>query len=304
MRLRYFVLDVFTDRAFGGNPLAVVFGAEPLSGDTMQNIAREFNLSETVFVLEPRNRAATHRVRIFTPRVELPFAGHPTIGTAFLLATLSEWDPPERAPSFVLEEAVGNVPVQIQLSGREIVGAQMAVPRMPERGPEPPPAAELARMLSVPPDGLHPEIASQIWSCGVPFLFVALVDIPAVQKANLREPLWKDLLNGYAAQNIFVFAFGGLLPDAQIHARMFAPAFGIAEDPATGSAVSALAGCLGDSLPDGRYRWVVEQGLEMLRPSRLELECDRAGGRFQAVRVGGPAVVIAEGTLRVRATWP
>lgn len=298
MKLRYYVLDVFTDQPFGGNPLAVVFGGDHLNGETMQKIAGEFNLSETVFVLRPRNSEATHRVRIFTPRVELPFAGHPTVGTAFLLATIGECDlEAQPAPLLVLEEEVGNVRVQIQLRDAGVVGATMSVPRMPERGPEPPPAVELAHMLSLSAEALHPEMKPQIWSCGVPFLFVPLADISAVGKAVLSEPLWKHLLHGCAAQNVFLFSFGGVLPEADVHARMFAPAFGITEDPATGSAVAALAGCLGQSSADGGHRWVVEQGIELTRPSLLELEYDRAGQAFRAVRVGGPSVIMADGML-------
>lgn len=185
MKLRYYVLDVFTDQPFGGNPLAVVFGGDHLSGETMQKIAGEFNLSETVFVLRLRNAEATHRVRIFTPRVELPFASHPTVGAAFLLATLGECDLQARpAPLLVLEEEVGNVRVQIQMGDGKIVGATMSVPRMPERGPEPPPATGLAQMLRLPAEALHPEIGPQIWSCGVPFLFVPLADVNAVGRAG------------------------------------------------------------------------------------------------------------------------
>jgi trans-2,3-dihydro-3-hydroxyanthranilate isomerase len=300
MRLRYHVLDVFTDRAFGGNPLAVVFGGDTLSSQLMQTVAAEFNLSETVFVLPPRDSRATRRVRIFTPRIELPFAGHPTVGTAFLLATLGECDLSVPEPVVVLEEGVGDVHVRIQVHAGEPIGAQMSVPRMPEPGPAPPTAPALAKMLSLTADELDPDIAPQTWSCGLPFLFIALKSVAAVERAAVRLDLSVELMRGYPAQNFFVFAFGGVAPDADIHARMFAPAFGIAEDPATGAAVAALAGCLARTLPDGRYRWMVEQGIEMKRPSRLALECEKAAGRISAVRVGGLAVRIAAGVLKVQ----
>jgi len=299
MRLRYYTLDVFTDRAFGGNPLAVVFEGEDLDGNTMQSVAAEFNLSETVFVLPPTRPSATHRVRIFTPRTELPFAGHPTVGTAFLLAALGECDLAAPKPTLVLEEAVGDVHVAIRVAGGTVLGTQMSVPKMPEPLSEAPPADRVAEVLSLSAADLRPDMPPQSWSCGLPFLFVALRDVEAVRRAALRHESWARLLELSAAANIFLFAFGERAAEAKIHARMFAPGFGIPEDPATGAAVSALAGCIAGELPDGTHAWVVEQGVEMGRPSRLELECERAGGGFVAVRVGGPSVRISEGVMSV-----
>jgi trans-2,3-dihydro-3-hydroxyanthranilate isomerase len=296
-RLRYHTLDVFTDRAFGGNPLAVVFDGESLDGATMQSVAAEFNLSETVFVLPPLRPSSTRRARIFTPRTELPFAGHPTVGTAFLLADLGECDLAAPDPAVILEEGVGDVRVRIQVEKGRPVGARMSVPKMPERGPQPPPAPQLAEILSLSAADLHPGLPPQAWTCGLPFLFVALKDLDAVRRARVRQDPWARALEASWAPNIFVFALEA--DSADVHARMFAPGFGIAEDPATGAAVSALAGCLGQSLPDGRHAWLVEQGVEMGRPSRLELECERAGGRFTAVRVGGPAVRVSEGVMSI-----
>ena len=299
MRLRYHTLDVFTDRAFGGNPLAVVFDGEQLDANAMQAIAAEFNLSETVFVLPPTRPSATRRVRIFTPRTELPFAGHPTVGTAFLLAALGECDLAAPEPALVLEEAIGDVRVAIRVAGGAVLGTQMSVPRMPELLSEAPPAARVAEALSLSATDLRPDIPPQSWSCGVPFLFVALRDADAVRRAALRHESWERLLAGSPAANVFVFAFGERAAEAKVHARMFAPGFGIPEDPATGAAVSALAGCIAGGLPDGTHAWVVEQGVEMGRPSRLELECERAGGAIVAVRVGGPSVRISEGVISV-----
>lgn len=297
-RLRYYTLDVFTDRAFGGNPLAVVFDADSLDGNVMQAIAAEFNLSETVFLLSPTRPSATRRIRIFTPRTELPFAGHPTVGTAFLLATLGECNLAVPKPALVLEEAIGDVHVAVHADNGKVLGTQMSVPKMPESGPAPP-AARLAEMLSLSAADLHPGLKPQAWSCGLSFLFVALKDLDAVRRARLRQEIWAQVLDGYWAVNVFVFAFEAVASDVQIHARMFAPAFGIPEDPATGAAVSALAGYIANGLPDGRHKWVVEQGVEMGRASRLELECERAGGKFAAVRVGGPSVRISEGVMSV-----
>jgi trans-2,3-dihydro-3-hydroxyanthranilate isomerase len=154
-------------------------------------------------------------------------------------------------------------------------------------------------MLSLNKADLHPDITPQSWSCGLPFLFVALRDVEAVHRAALRHEIWVRLLEGSPAANIFAFAFDACAGDARIHARMFAPVFGIPEDPATGAAVSALPGCIASGLPDGQHAWVVEQGVEMGRSSRLELECERARGTFSAVRVGGPSVRISEGFMSI-----
>lgn len=298
MRHHFYTLDVFTGRRFAGNPLAVVLDAESLSGESMQAIAAEFNLSETVFVMPPAKPGNAARVRIFTPRAELPFAGHPTIGTALLLAQqqLVGFDAAE--PTLVLEERVGDVVVDIRIEQGLPRVATMSVPRLPERGPAPPDAEALAAMLSLSPGDLLPGHPPCGWSCGVPFLFVAVRDREVIGRARLRADLWEKLLMHWWAPSVFVFTFDTESADAQVHARMFAPAFGIAEDPATGGAVSALAGhlCAGGA-GDGDFRWLVEQGYEMGRPSQLELEARVAGGRITSVRVGGRAVVVSEGWI-------
>lgn len=297
MRYRFHTLDVFTDRRFGGNPLAVVLDAQGLSGERMQVIAAEVNLSETVFVLPPDRPGPDRRkVRIFTPRTELPFAGHPTVGTSFLLAKLGLVEMNGTDPRMVLEEGVGDVAVKVRIGNDGSLSTQMSVPRMPERGPEPPPLSDLAAMLSLKDSDVLPGSAG--WSCGVPFLFVALRDREAIRRAKLRIDRWEKVLSGWWAKGIFVFTTDTESKDAQIHARMFAPAMGVAEDPATGSAASALAGHLQLHDPrDGQRRWLVEQGFEMGRPSLIELEADIAVGRITAVRVGGSSVLVSEGWL-------
>jgi trans-2,3-dihydro-3-hydroxyanthranilate isomerase len=298
-RYHFYTLDVFTDTPFGGNPLAVVLDAEALDGEQMQTIAAEFNLSETVFVLKPANAGAHRRkLRIFTPQAELPFAGHPTVGASFLLAKLDLVDLDAADSVMVLEEGVGDVPVRV-LSGNDGPrSTQMSVPRMPERGPVPPSRVDLAAMLSLAEADLLPGHAA--WSCGVPFLFLPVRDREAIARVRLRTDLWEKLLSGWWAKSVFLFTTDTVSKDAQIHARMFAPAMGIAEDPATGGAASALAGFLQDREPrDGSRAWLIEQGFEMGRPSRIELEADIAGGRVAAVRVGGKSVLISEGWLNV-----
>ncbi len=298
-RYRFHTLDVFTDSPFGGNPLAVVLDADGLSGERMQTIAAEFNLSEIVFVLKPAKAGANRRkLRIFTPRAELQFAGHPTVGTSYLLATLNLVELSPADPVMVLEEGVGDVPVSVRFGKDGPESTRMSVPRMPERGPEPPSPVDLAAMVSLAGNDLLPGHAA--YSCGVPFLFLPVRDRTAIARVKLRTDLWEKQLSGWWARSVFLFTTDTVSKDAHIHARMFAPAMGIAEDPATGSAASALAGYLhAQEQGDGRRRWLIEQGFEMGRPSRIELEADVAGGRLTAVRVGGSSVLVSDGWINV-----
>jgi trans-2,3-dihydro-3-hydroxyanthranilate isomerase len=299
--LRFHTLDVFTDRRFGGNPLSVVFGGESLPESEMQVIAREFNLSETVFVLPATDPGATHRVRIFTPGRELPFAGHPTIGTAILLAQLGEARPTRSGSLVVLEEKVGLVPVTIRMDDGEVSFAQLTSARLPEQGLPAPDAAALADALSLDPADMlaTAEERPEAWSAGVPYLMVPLRDRQALGRASLSEERWRRTLRQHWSPDVYVFCRDPERSGSAIRARMFAPEFGIVEDPATGSAAVALAGYLAArvSRAAGTQSWIVEQGFEMGRPSLLYLEADIAGGTINAVRLGGTAVRVLEGNL-------
>lgn len=297
MRYRFHTLDVFTDTRFGGNPLAVVLDADALNGGQMQTIAAEFNLSETVFVLQPAKAGGNRRkLRIFTPQAELPFAGHPTVGTGYLLAALKLLEVSPAEPVMVLEEGVGDVPVTVQFGTDGPLSARMSVPRLPERGPEAPPPADLAAMLSLAEADLLTGHAA--YSCGVPFLFIPVRDRKAIARVKLRMDLWDKQLSDWWAKSVFLFTTETVSKDAHIHARMFAPALGVHEDPATGSAACALAGFLHDQKPrDGQRHWRIEQGFEMGRPSHIELEADIAGGHIAALRVGGSSVQISQGWI-------
>jgi trans-2,3-dihydro-3-hydroxyanthranilate isomerase len=299
MRKQFYTLDVFTDTRFGGNPLAVVLDADSLNSDQMQTIAAEFNLSETVYVLKPAKAGANrHRLRIFTPHAELPFAGHPTVGTSYLLATLKLVNVSPADPMMVLEEGVGDVPARVRFSKNGPESTQLSSPRMPERGPGPPPRSDIAAMLSL---SEHDLLASHAaYSCGVPFLFVPVRDREAIARVKLRIDLWDKSLSQWWAKSVYLFTTDTISKDAQIHARMFAPALGVVEDPATGGAAAALAGFLHDQTSvDGSRRWLIEQGFEMNRPSRIELEADVSGGRIKAVRVGGASVLVSEGWITI-----
>lgn len=292
---RFHTCDVFTDRVFCGNPLAVLPDARGLSDAQMLAIAREFNYSETTFVLPPDDARHMARVRIFTPGGELPFAGHPTIGTAFVLATSGMIDLGVR--DIVFEEGVGPVPVSIFRDGDRVTHCRLTAARLPEQGAPAPSADALAPMLSLPARDVLDGAAC--WSCGVPFLVVPLTSVDALTRCALDLPLWRELLAHYPTREVY--------PVARIDAlhwrvRMFAPGLGVAEDPATGSAATSFAGWLAAQLPaplDATLAVRLEQGIEMGRPSELHVEIDRRRGAITAVRVGGAAVKVSEGTLHV-----
>lgn len=300
MNAHYFTTDVFTDRKFGGNQLAVFPDARGIAPELMAPIAREFNYSETTFVLPPDDPSHTAKVRIFTPGGELRFAGHPTIGTAFVLAHTGAVTLRGPETPIVLEEGVGPVPVVIRAKDGRADFAQLSAAMLPEVGPPPPQPSSLAEVLSLSPSDLAGgSMAPESLSCGTPFLYVPLRNRDAVARARVRLDAYESVLAGYLTDKVFVFAMEAEQPGHDIRARMFAPSVGVPEDPATGSACVALAGYLAtrDSRRDGTLRWVVEQGFEMGRPSILEIEADKSNGATTAARVGGRSVLVSEGVM-------
>jgi len=300
MNARYFTADVFTDTRFGGNQLAIFPDAREIAPELMPQIAREFNYSETTFVLPPGDPKHTARVRIFTPGGELQFAGHPTVGTAYVLATIGQIPLTGDLTRIVFEEGVGPVPVTIRSANGVPGFVQLSAAQAPEVGPPPPSAATLAAMLSLPVDDvLDGDLCAESVSCGTPFLFVPLRDRAAVGRARLKLELWETALGSYLTNKVFVFALDGEGEGSDVRARMFAPGIGVPEDPATGSACVALGGYLAKRDPrfDGTMRWVVEQGFEMGRPSILEVEADKSNGVVTAARVGGRTVLVCEGSM-------
>lgn len=294
----YCTADVFTSTRFGGNQLAVFPDASGIPEDAMQKIAREFNFSETTFVFPARDARHTRHVRIFTPGSELPFAGHPTVGTAFVLATIGAIPLTGDETHIILEEKVGPVPVTIRSPGGVAGFAQLSVAQLPMFDGKVPKPAELARVLSLEPgDVLSGEQSPEVASCGVPFLFVPVRDRARLGCAQVRLDEFNHLLAGQSTQKVFVLCKDPELPGSHYRARMFAPGIGVPEDPATGSACAAFGGYLGkrDSQRDGTLRWVVEQGFEMGRPSILEVECDKSDGAITGVRVGGESVLVSRG---------
>jgi trans-2,3-dihydro-3-hydroxyanthranilate isomerase len=308
--LDFILADVFTDRPFGGNPLAVFPRVANLATATMQAIARELNLSETTFVFPPDRRGVTCSVRIFTPGSELPFAGHPTIGTALVLEGVGALaDAPnvrraaDGATEIVLSEGVGPVPVRITRSaGGGAASAVLTSPRLPARIGSPPPSEALARMLGLPVEALAgAALPAAGWSAGVPFLVIPLKNRAALSRIQVDTGVWAAHLKGSETPHIVALSFADPAGGRDLDIRMFAPAMGIAEDPATGAAAVALAGFLAERqrLPAGTTRWQIRQGEDMGRPSLMDLEADLAGGVLTAVRVGGTAVLIGRGSLDV-----
>lgn len=291
----YCTADVFTDHAFGGNPLAVVLDARGIDDASMQAIAREFNYSETTFVLPPSNPAHTARVRIFTPGGELPFAGHPTVGTAYVLATLGYVGP--GVIDIALEEGIGPVNVRIERTTDGRVGRCTLTAAQPphwlaslERH------QDLAAMLGLGTEDVA--ATAEFWSCGVPFLVVPLASVNALERTRLDTTRWLRLLGGSASEKVYAVAPAG---NDCWRARMFAPGLGVAEDPATGSAAAAFAGWLARRCPseDGLHRWRILQGAEVGRPSTIELVYEQRESAATSVRVGGVSVLVMRGTLTV-----
>ena len=289
MGFDFVLVDVFTDRPFGGNQLAVFPDAAGIADETMQQLAREFNFSETTFVLPPADPSCTCRVRIFTPRHELPFAGHPTVGTAAVLASISEGN---AARQFVFEEGIGPVTVTVD---SETIRFHLLSPRY-ESSPELPPASAIARALTLPDDAI-----ADCWYAGVGlrFCFVRLADRELVDHALLDKAAWADGVAGGWSPELYFFASDVRDGAHLVHARLFAPAFGIDEDPATGSACAALVASIAQRSPerDGTYHLRIDQGVAMGRPSSLQGTAYKRGGQVTEVAVGGQATIVGHGTM-------
>ncbi len=302
MELPFYTLDVFTNRCFGGNPLAVFPEAAGLTADLMQRIAREMNLSETVFLAPPETREGTRRVRIYTPAVEIPFAGHPTVGTAYFLAATGAVELTGERTDIVLEENIGPVPVEIMAREGFPVSTRLTTAVAPELREAPYTPDDLARMLSLPPgsvggNDLEPEFAS----AGLPFLVVPLRDLEACRESRLDLQVWERLLADAWSRLVYVVTREAEGEGVDLHVRMYGPGSGVPEDPATGSAAAALGGYLGKraGLEDGTMSWTVEQGLEMGRPSVLQVEAVARSGAVSRVRVGGGSVMVSRGVMDV-----
>ncbi|WP_425410118.1 PhzF family phenazine biosynthesis protein [Hyphococcus sp.] len=286
--------DVFTNRRFAGNQLAVLLDAKGLSGEAMQAITREFNLAESSFVLPPENPENTARVRIFTPGYEMPFAGHPTVGTAIAIAKARGLEGELR-----LELNAGIFPVRAMLSGHG-GAAEFQNPNLPRETGAAPAAAQLENALSLPPGSIDTgALKPRRVGAGVDFVY-ARTSLEHVRAAKVNSAAW-ELLGIDEVVGVYLYTEGGEAADASYHVRMFAPGAGIMEDPATGSAAAALPGhiWLSGKLADGPHDWVIEQGFEMGRPSRINVNIDVRNNAVSAVRIGGEAVAVQEGRILI-----
>jgi trans-2,3-dihydro-3-hydroxyanthranilate isomerase len=301
VRRKFYTLDVFTDTALAGNPLAVVLDCDGLDDQRMQAIAREFNLSETVFIFPPADPVSTARVRIFTPARELPFAGHPTVGTAVLLGELRAAEMLMRQDvGIVLEENVGNVACTVRHAAGAAARASFVLPRLPEAGTPLGPKTAIARALGITAAdiGFGSHTPSR-FSAGVPFGFVPVVSRDVLARINVDRSAWLEAFTEDGRAGAFVYCNQPLSRSHHFRARMFAPEFGIHEDPATGSAVAAFGGVVRhfEDLADGSHTFVIEQGFEMGRPSLITLGLDVAEGKITAGSIGGSAVILMQGIL-------
>ena len=299
MRLRYFTCDVFTDTRFGGNQLAVLPEAESLSDEQMRQVAREFAYSETTFVLPPR-AGHDRRVRIFTPGGEVPFAGHPNIGTAFVLATMGALGPLEEPREVVFEEEAGLVPVAVRRLSGDRIWCELTAPQTLSLGATVPVASAAAAACLTEADIVTTAHAPLVASVGLPFVMAELTGREALARARPDLAVFEALVaGGMEEPMLHLYVRSG--DEFDIRARMFSPLDGIPEDAATGSANCALAGLLAhlDGAVDAELTWRIAQGVEMGRPSVLEARAEKRAGAVERVRIGGESVLVCEGLIEV-----
>jgi trans-2,3-dihydro-3-hydroxyanthranilate isomerase len=296
VKYRYYTCDVFTETRFGGNQLAVLPEAVGLSAQQMQQIAREFNFSETTFVF-PARAGHTRHVRIFTPAREIPFAGHPNIGTAFVLASAGELGEIKSSLTVTFEEESGLVSVTIQESGGKVASCELTAPQSLSFG-KTLPVEFVAAAISIDPKEIVTKThGPQVASVGLPFVMVELKDRSVIERARINMSGFEAL----AAQGVMpdVYLYTRVTDGFDIRARMFAPLSGVPEDPATGSANCALAGLLAhySQDPNGSFTWRIAQGVEMGRPSTLIARAEKTDGVVQTTRIGGATVLVGEGVI-------
>ena len=295
MRYRYYTCDVFTSTRFGGNQLAVLPDAQGLSDHQMQQIAREFNFSESTFVL-PAEQGHTRRVRIFTPTAELPFAGHPNVGTAFVLASLGELGKIGAPITVTFEEKAGPVPITIRPRDGTL-RCELSAPERVTLGKSVSPESLASAVSLMADDVLTSTHPPQVASVGLPFLIAELRNRAALERARADMPGLEALRAQGVTPDVHLYVRSN--DEFDLRARMFAPFDGVPEDPATGSANCALAGLIShhDGARDGTKAWRIAQGVEMGRPSLLEAGADKRDGVVVATRVGGESVMVSEGLI-------
>jgi trans-2,3-dihydro-3-hydroxyanthranilate isomerase len=296
VKYRYYICDVFTETRFGGNQLAVLPQAVGLSTQQMQEIAREFNFSETTFVF-PARAGHTRHVRIFTPAREIPFAGHPNVGTAFVLASAGEFGEIKSSLTVTFEEESGLVSVTIQEAGGKVASCELTAPQALSFG-KTLPVELVAAAISIDSKEIVTKThGPQVASVGLPFIMVELRDRSVLERARISMSGFEALAAEDVMPDVYLYTRG--TDGFDIRARMFAPLSGVPEDPATGSANCALAGLLAHYSQDsnGSFSWRIAQGVEMGRPSTLIARAEKKDGVVQTTRIGGAAVLVSEGTI-------
>jgi trans-2,3-dihydro-3-hydroxyanthranilate isomerase len=298
MKLKFATYDVFTDTLFAGNPLAVVFDADALSDAQMQTVAREFNLSETIFIRAPADTRHSVSVRIFTPAKELPFAGHPTIGGAIAVAEAQHGRAEARDLLLVLEEKVGPVRCGVKIATEGASFAEFTAPKLSAPAGADPSLETAAHAIGLAASdigfGAH---TPSIFSAGVTFAMIPVADITTLGRVTPHA----DLAGLLGVTECYIYTRAERDAPHAFRARMFAPAFGITEDPATGSAAAAFAGVLArfEGLTDGWHTLPILQGVEMGRPSLIGLEVNIEARALAGARIAGKAVKIMEGVIEV-----
>ena len=300
--LKFHTVDVFTTTRFAGNPLAIVEGADRLTTQQMQTIAREFNLSETIFVQTPDDANHTAKVRIFFPTAEIPFAGHPTVGCAIHLARKANPGEADFETLITLEEVAGLVPVRVWRRNGA-TSAQFTAPVIPFAGNGDVPPLEMAASalgIEVADIGFPGHDIAQ-WQGGPTFLYLPVRDLGILKAARPCEPAWSQMMEHASVDSAYLYTRDPAEGSNAFRARMFSPTAGIPEDPATGSASALLAAQLlaSGELTEGLNSFSLRQGYEMGRPSDISLEVDVASGRLTAVRIAGSSVRVSEGTIVV-----
>lgn len=295
MKLPFTTLDVFTETPFAGNPLAVVFEADHLDSVTMQAIAREFSHPETVFLLRPKMAGSTAQARIFTPAMELPFAGHPTVGAALALALKRNG-----GTDIVIEEKIGLLKCRAVTETAHRGRATFVLPTLPSEAGAAANREAIAAALGLAVDdiGFSGHQPAK-WSIGNAFTIVPLRNIDAVRRCRIDDNRWDAAFEYNGRSSAFVFCDETEGKGRSFHARMFAPRLGVREDAATGSAAAAFSGFCARtwSLADGEHRFIIEQGFEMGRPSLIDLCLTMRAGALTAATVGGPAIIVTEGMI-------
>lgn len=289
MTMRYYIVDVFAERRYSGNPLAVVLDAGALSDTAMQAIAREMHLSETAFVRSGGGEDLAYDVRIFTPEHEVPFAGHPTLGTAHVIREEVLQEP---VPEVRLNLAAGEIPVSFAPDG--IAWMRQNPPVFTrEFSPD-----TLAGVLSLPETAIDPRFPVEEVSTGLPFIIVPVKSLESVRRAAIDRDAYEELISTTAAKAVFIFCPEPYRPENTFNARMFADHLGVPEDPATGSANGCLAGYLlrHGYFPGNSLDIRVEQGCEIHRPSLIRCRAERHGESI-TVQVGGRVIPVARGNL-------